>query len=204
MGEFGGTDGYAAEAPSLFDRYERRSFDEVHASILHLLPAGGRALDVGAGTGRDAAALAARGFAVTAVEPTAELREPAQALHPSPAIEWVDDGLPELGTLQQRRGTFDMVLVTAVWMHLTPEERAAAMAGVAPLVAPGGLLSVTLRRGKVPAGRRMFHVEPEELIAQADAAGLHCVFDRDEPSIGEDNRAAGVSWRRVAFERPAA
>ena len=198
---FSGTDGYAAEAPTLFDRYERRSFDEVHAAILDLMPPGGRALDIGAGTGRDAGALAARGFAVTAVEPIAELREPARTLHPSPAIEWIDDGLPELATLIGRAGWYDLVLATAVWMHLDEAERATAMDAVAPLVGAGGILSITLRRGAVPAGRRMFHVDPEEPIAQAAAHGLTCVLDDDEPSIGADNLAAGVSWRRVVFRR---
>lgn len=183
----------------LFERYERRSFDEVHASILNLLPAGGRGLDIGAGTGRDAAALARRGFQVVAVEPTAELREPAKVLHPSPSIEWIDDGLPLLRSLEDRRGHFDVILATAVWMHLDPAERATAMRVVAPLLAPNGLLSITLRRGPVPRGRRMFHVESEEARAAAAACGLKCVIDQDEPSFGTENRAAGVFWRRVAF-----
>ncbi|MGQ3357308.1 MAG: class I SAM-dependent methyltransferase, partial [Phreatobacter sp.] len=68
------TAGYAEEAENLARQYESVTFEEVHAPLLHLLPLSGRALDIGAGSGRDAAALAARGFAVTAVEPTAELR----------------------------------------------------------------------------------------------------------------------------------
>jgi len=201
MSAFSGTDGYAAEAPVLFRRYEARSFEEVHASILDLLPAGGRALDVGAGTGRDAGALARRGSAVTAAEPTSELRDGARRLHPEPEIEWLNDGLPDLAAAHALDTVFDVVLCTAVWMHLDAEERFAAMAAVAPLVEPGGLLSITLRRGPVPSGRRMFHVQSAETIAQAQAGGLRCVLDRDEPSIGEENRAVGVTWRRVAFRR---
>ncbi|WP_204324597.1 class I SAM-dependent methyltransferase, partial [Stenotrophomonas maltophilia] len=72
--------------------------------ILHLVPAAPvRAIDIGAGTGRDAAALAARGHRVLAVEPTAELLAEARRLHPSALIEWLDDGLPELARPGTRR-----------------------------------------------------------------------------------------------------
>ena len=46
------------------------------------------------------------------------MRIPAMALHPSPRIEWLNDSLPELATLRTRRETFDLVMLTAVWMHL--------------------------------------------------------------------------------------
>jgi protein-L-isoaspartate O-methyltransferase len=66
-----GTEGYAEEAESLIRQYESFSFADVHGAELHLIPpAPCRALDVGSGTGRDAAALAAMGHSVLAVEPT--------------------------------------------------------------------------------------------------------------------------------------
>ncbi|MBX9797320.1 bifunctional 2-polyprenyl-6-hydroxyphenol methylase/3-demethylubiquinol 3-O-methyltransferase UbiG [Sphingomonas sp.] len=202
MTSFPGTDGYAAEAPTLVERYERRSFEEVHDAILHLVPAGGAyVLDIGAGTGRDAAALAGRGNRVLAVEPTTELRVPAALRHPSPAISWIDDGLPALAAVHARGERFDFVLATAVWMHLDEGERARAFGAVAGLIAPGGHWSVTLRRGPVPAGRRMFHVPAAEMAAQAAEAGLTVVMNRKEPSIGAENLASGVWWRRLVFKR---
>ncbi|MFE2409972.1 SAM-dependent methyltransferase, partial [Kitasatospora sp. NPDC059408] len=57
-----GTAGYGAEAQALALQYESVTFAEVHREMLHLFPAPPAAvLDVGAGTGRDAAALAALG-----------------------------------------------------------------------------------------------------------------------------------------------
>jgi hypothetical protein len=53
-----GTENYADEAPELLKRYESISFADAHAPVLHLIPpAPCRALDIGAGTGRDAAGL---------------------------------------------------------------------------------------------------------------------------------------------------
>ena len=92
-----GTEGYAEQAEALVAQYESLGFAENHHSILPLVPTTPcRVLDIGAGTGRDAAGFAALGHNVLAIEPTAAMRERAITLHPSPRIEWLDDSLPEL------------------------------------------------------------------------------------------------------------
>ena len=53
-------------------------------------------LDVGAGTGRDAAWLARLGHEVVAVEPSAAMRAEAERRHPAARIRWIDDRLPGL------------------------------------------------------------------------------------------------------------
>jgi hypothetical protein len=110
-----GTEGYAEAAPELIQRYDNLVFAEVHRPMLHLIPrVPCSAVDIGAGTGRDAAHLAAMGHRVVAVEPTDALRIPGMALHPSPLIEWLDDSLPDLAVLRARRQRFDLAMLTAV------------------------------------------------------------------------------------------
>ena len=155
-------------------------------------------LDIGAGTGRDAAYFAALGHSVVAVEPVDALRMGAQRLHPSPRIEWLADGLPELARLRGR--LFDAVLLTAVWMHLDAPERARAMPVVAALVAPAGLLILSLRHGPGPPGRRMFDVPTEEPIAAAAREGLTCLVNTITASVQADK--PGVRWTRLAFRKP--
>ena len=198
-----GTEGYAEQAQTLIPRYESRSFDQVHAQFLHLLPdKPGRVLDIGAGTGRDAAALAEMGHSVTAVEPTAEFRTGARGRHPSSRIEWRDDSLPELKSLAGHDGEFDLILSSAVWMHLDEGQRRRAMPNVARLLRPSGVLILSLRHGPVPPGRRMFEVTGDETVTLAQAEGLELELrlDRQESVLGQPD----VFWTRLAFRRPAA
>jgi protein-L-isoaspartate O-methyltransferase len=59
---------YEQNAVQLVDQYESLAFEEVYSSLLDLLPApDSTVLDIGAGSGRDAAWFAARGDDVVAV-----------------------------------------------------------------------------------------------------------------------------------------
>jgi SAM-dependent methyltransferase len=196
-----GTEGYAAEAARLIPQYESLAFADLHRAVMTLLPPPpARVLDIGAGTGRDAAALAALGHRVLAIEPTAALREAGQRLHPSPHLAWLDDALPDLPQLVACNERFDLVMLIAVLMHLDAAERARAMAPIAAAVAPGGLLYLTLRRGPVPPGRRMFEVADAEICALAEARGLALVHQSSHGDVfGRD----GVTWSALAFRRPA-
>ncbi|MFF2846906.1 class I SAM-dependent methyltransferase [Streptomyces sp. NPDC058001] len=192
-----GTAGYAEAADALAVQYEEVTFGEVHRDVLKLVPAEpGRILDVGAGTGRDAAALAARGHRVVAVEPTAELRAHGQRIHADSGIDWVDDVLPDL-TLSRHAGRFEAVFATAVWMHLDAEERERAMARIAALLLPGGRFFVNLRHGPVPDGRHMFDVSPAETTELGAAYGLRTVHRSERPDLhGRDS----VRWSCLVLQ----
>jgi SAM-dependent methyltransferase len=191
------TAGYSAKAQALARQYESVSFEDVHGDVLDLLPRPpARALDIGAGTGRDAAALAARGYQVTAVEPTPEFRAIGQSLHQDAAIVWIDDALPALATVQ---GNFDFILLSAVWMHLDVEQRATAMGRVAALLHVGGVVAISLRRGPDHPDRIMFHVTVEETMALAEAYGLRLLYSGERPGRFDQ---PGVWWSRLALRRP--
>ena len=195
-----GTEGYADEAEALVKQYESIPFTEVHRQVIHLIPtAPSRILDIGAGTGRDAAGFAAMGHSVTAVEPTAELRLRAKALHPSAKIQWLDDSLPDLVHLHGRGEIFDVVMLTAVWMHLNDQQRRRAMPRVAGLVRTGGLMMLSLRHGPVPPGRRMFEVTADETIRLAQEHDLRVIlkYHHQDGLLGRP----GVTWTRLAFSK---
>ncbi|MBI2737401.1 MAG: class I SAM-dependent methyltransferase [Rhodospirillales bacterium] len=191
-----GTEGYGETAAERVKQYEGITFAHVHRDILHLFPTTpSRVIDIGAGTGRDAAAFAGLGHAVTAVEPTPELRSEAQRLHPQP-IAWIDDSLPDLDRVHALGQRYDVVMFTAVWMHLDQAQRERAMARVAPLVRPDGLMALSLRHGPVPAGRRMFEVSAEETCELAARHGLAAIHRSKGPAtLG----GPAVWWDRLAF-----
>lgn len=197
-----GTEGYAEQAEVLVPQYEALDFDEKHREVMPWFPpAPSRVLDIGAGTGLDAAGFAARGHSVLAVEPTAELRDAGRRLHPE--LDWLDDALPELALTRARGERFDLVMLIAVWMHLDAGEREAAMPAVAALLAPGGRLVMALRHGPVPCGRRMFDVGAQETQALAARHGLVTRLSMLTGSVMAQNIAAGVTWSRLVLERPA-
>ncbi|WP_328323950.1 MULTISPECIES: class I SAM-dependent methyltransferase [unclassified Streptomyces] len=186
------TAGYADAADALVEQYESVSFADVHRDVLHLFPSRPSVvLDIGAGSGRDAAALAGQGHRVLAVEPTAELRSLGQQVHAGQAIEWIDDSLPELRVLRGRDQRFDLILLTAVWMHLDGLQRESAMEGIAGLLAAGGQVVLSLRHGPIPAGRRMFDVSPDETVRLARGHGLSLVHlsEHEDP-----HGRSGVRW----------
>lgn len=196
------TAGYASEVDALFKRYEARDATAVHAPWSHFFPESpAHILDIGAGTGRDAAMFAALGHTVTAVEPVDVLRTRAAELHPEPQITWLADALPNLTETRALNQAFNAILMHAVWMHLTEAERATAMPHLAALMAPGARLLMSLRHGPVPAGRRMFDVSGEETIALASSVSLNCLYHDRSGSIQAENRVQNIEWTKLVFEK---
>jgi SAM-dependent methyltransferase len=192
-----GIDGYAAEADRLAVDYERLRSNVTYPVLAGFWPAPpARVCDIGAGTGRDAALFAARGHEVVAVEPTDALRAHGARLHPE--LTWLDDGLPGLVRLRATGARFDLVYVNAVLMHLDANERPGALASLRHMLAPGGVLFITLRHGPVPAGRRMFAVDAADVIAGLPDLAL--AYHRDHrDGMGRD----AVSWSYLVFRAPA-
>ncbi|MEU5068823.1 class I SAM-dependent methyltransferase [Streptomyces virginiae] len=191
-----GTAGYHEAADQIVRQYEAIAFTDVHAKTLPFFPPPpARIADIGAGSGRDAAALAKLGHAVVAVEPTAELMALARSLHGDVGISWIGDALPHL---DQLTGQFDLVLITAVWMHLSPRERRQGMRRVASLIACGGRLAMTLRHGPVPCGRHMYDVSAAETIGLAEENDLWLIHVDDAADLQE---RPGVSWSSIVMQK---
>lgn len=54
--------------------------------------------------------------------------------------KWLDDALPGLERVVARGERFDLVLLSAAWLHLDAAEQSVAMPTLASLLAPGGTL----------------------------------------------------------------
>ena len=194
--------GYAADAAALIPAYEALATPDVLAPVLALLPVRpSRILDIGAGTGRDAAYLAGKGHHVVAVEPVAVLRDAAMALHPDPQIRWVDDDLPALARVRAAGERHDLILVIGVWQHLPANEHRDEVSTLADLLASGGRLIVSLRHGTSAPARPCFRGDPDRIVEYAVEVGLRVRMRADAGSLQQANRDLGVSWTWLCFEQ---
>ena len=159
---------YDANANIVAPRYEGVTATSVHGWIEDLLPgAPATALDVGAGSGRDAAWLDSRGLDVIAAEPSGSMQEAGAELHPDATFRWVEDRLPSLANVTRSGLTFDLIIVNAVWMHLPANERPRAFRKMINLLKPGGLLVISLRMGQEDSERGFHPVSAEEVESLA-------------------------------------
>jgi SAM-dependent methyltransferase len=99
----------------------------------------GRALDLGAGEGRNAIWLAERGWRVTAVDFSGIGLQKARRLAEARGVEvnWIE---ADLRSYPPARGAFDLVVL--VYIHLPGEERRSVVRRAADAVAAGGTLLV--------------------------------------------------------------
>lgn len=199
---------YNDKATDFFHQYEAVTAAEVHRSWLGLISQQpqGWALDIGAGSGRDARFLTALGFRVTAVEPANALRDQAMAYgQQQPAakyeIQWLADQLPNLAKVIDLQQKFDLVLLSAVWMHLTAKERALALPVLFSLMAPDALLVMTLRYGDFSDGRSSYPVSVDEvfdLIKQYQLSLSSVLITHlDADALGRSD----VLWQTVVLKK---
>ncbi len=191
---------YENNSERILEEFERFSFEQTHEALLNHLPKEpGIVLDVGAGTGRDAAGFANLGHDVVAVEPNDKLRISARKLHPSEKICWVDDSLPKLEKVRKNGLTFDVINLSAVWMHVAPSERRKAFRRLASLLTPGGLMCFTLRHGPFEPVRGFWDISPDEVLELARDFGLFSVcVSLEEDQLGRD----GITWTRIILRSP--
>ena len=189
---------YDADAGALAAEYERDPFEKIHQPVLDLLPeAPSSVLDVGAGSGRDAAWFAGQGHQVVALEPAAGMRAEGSRRHAA-GFRWLDDSLPGLDRLVRSGLTFDLVWLSAVWMHVPPACRERAFRKLVSVLSPGGSMMVSLRQGPPPPGRAMAPAMVAEIEELARRLGLQCVrCHRQRDAAGRPGVHWDVVWLRL-------
>ena len=191
---------YEAHAREAAERYEQADSARLHAWLEDFLPQERAAvLDVGAGSGRDAAWLASKGHDVVAIEPVAAMRKEAQRRHPQANIQWQSDRLPELQTITRTGLSFDFILLSAVWMHVAPRNRKRAFRKLTNLLKPGGALAISLRHGPAAPDRGMHEAAPEEIEKLAREHGAFVAFREESGDLLGRN---DVRWTQLVVRLP--
>ena len=200
---------YNKNAQKLAEVYLSKTFEQVHHSwqgflIPILNKDDARILDLGAGAGRDSKFMAESGAGknvhITAVEPAQMLSEFGKNITKHLNVNWMDDVLPDLVQVTKQEISFDLILLSAVWMHIPHSKRQRSLRKLANLLKPGGKLVISLRHGPSENDRQMFAVCSDELIQQAKEFGLTplLVTDKVDDVIGRDE----ISWQTVVLQLP--
>lgn len=192
---------YSDKAQHYYALYNSVEAENVHNGWKAFLDSSksGMALDVGAGSGRDANWLAQKGWQVVAIEPANGLRELAQQ-SAQKNIVWCDSSLPALESLPIPTQKFDLILLSAVWMHLPVETRPEALTRLSTLLSPGGRIFVSLRFGPTDDERPMYPVSYKELAALASDNALTARNLNPVP-INDSLSRSDVAWVTVELTR---
>jgi len=210
-------DFYNNSVKEITRQYLSLSFEDVHSHWTHHLQSAlkkqnAAILDVGAGAGRDVsyiAKLAAQYSSDTssqniyAVEPAIEMMKVGQATTQNQNVHWLQDALPSLDKTTKLEISFDLILLSAVWMHIAPSNRARSMRKLANLLKPGGKIVISLKFGMTKEEqqeRSTYDVSVEEVERLAQNLGLIAQLE-SSTSIDKLNRA-GIYWQTVVLQMP--
>jgi SAM-dependent methyltransferase len=197
---------YRRHAASLADGYEALAFEDAHPDLVTIVTAerAGSALtvlDVGAGTGRDAAWLADQGHKVVAVEPSEAMQAIGKKLHAEKPITWLFDSLPTLEEIHATDERFDIIVLSAVWMHVPAAERKEALESIYSLLLPGGTAYLTLRIGPEEPTRGIQSVSIEEFLRLASELSISVKqLASQDDLLGRKH----IVWQAVRIDKPKA
>jgi len=175
--------------------HEQQPPADLHALVRRFFRPGLTA-DIGCGSGRDAAWLAANGFPTIGYDPSQGLLEQARAAYPE--LKFETAALPELHGIAD--GTFDNVLCETVIMHVDRAAIAPSVRRLLAILKPGGILALSWRVEQAdrrdPQGR-LYSAFDKELVVGALAATT-VLLDEEITAPSSGNRIHRVAARKSA------
>lgn len=144
-------------------------FADLQNRFLEILPDGGRILDFGCGSGRDAKYFCDRGYIVDAVDGSAALCEAAEKRIGRPVRRMLFE---ELDAVE----IYDGIWACASVLHVTPEKLPEIFRRMAEALKPAGVLYVSFKYGTFSGmrnGRYFTDLTEESLLSLAEQSGFH-------------------------------
>lgn len=190
---------YDAQSAKLSAQYQSVQTEDVLAGLKSRLHRQ-RALDIACGNGRDAKWLAQQGFVVDAVDGAPGMIREAQAMNPHENVTYSVDLMPDLQGIRATGQKYDLMVMSAAWMHLDAPARAKMFQTLCDLANPGAVMFITLRHGPAPADRPMYAVSAEELRDMAADFLVH--FEHITDGKADKLGRGDVWWDSVSLKMP--
>jgi SAM-dependent methyltransferase len=156
-------DYYNTNAPNLARRYEGADVKKMQQQLLETFPEGSRLLEIGSGSGREAAFLLAHRRDVRCIEASESMVIEALRIHPELEGRIVCGMVP--GSFPSDPAGFEGIYAVASLMHLAAEPLTETLHRIRAALKPGGrfLFSVPLQRPGldetgIDTGGRYFHM----------------------------------------------
>jgi SAM-dependent methyltransferase len=188
---------YEENAVELSASYEGAQLDMLYQAMSSHFPAGSSLLEIGCGSGRDAARLLAAGYGVQAVDGSENLLAEALKLHPELVARTHHVLLP--ATLPFAAAGFDGFYSVACLMHFSGGQIAEILNEARRVLKPAGrgLVSVPTRRADInndgidQHGRTFKLFSPAEWLEIFTKCGFSAKAGKEEPDgAGRE----GISW----------
>ncbi len=177
-------------AENLIQQYDSVGFEDVHPELIEYFSSPpGKILDIGAGSGRDAAWLQKVGYEVIAVEPSEEMRIAGQRKNQN--VIWIDDKLPHLKKISADNGAFDAILISGVFMFLDKCDQQNSLKRLKQLLKTGGRMFLLVRFGSAEPERGLYDIDKKDLLNLIASEGFKVL----EENHAEDQfQRENVNW----------
>ena len=195
---------YSQHSLEVAEKYESADVTHLHDFLSSSLKPGGRLLELGCGSGRDAAFMVSQGFKVLATDGAASMVEQTKRHHPELAGHVLHLKLPD--GLSNALGIFDGIYAVAVLMHLSVPQIKTTISAVTSLLAAKGrfAFSVPARRDDIitnefdSKGRRFTALSSNEWKTLCLKSNLQIV----RTMISEDGLGrGGIVWMNCLAEK---
>jgi len=195
---------YDQHVSALTQRYEAANMSTIHELLLHHLPRGCSVLEIGCGSGRDAAFLFKNRYQVTAIDASANMIAAAQAHHPEMKDRFVQASMPLETTHPLLECKVHALVCIAMVMHIPNQDLFAFASQIRDLVLPGGILFLSFSMGRPDLledrdsqGRLYIERPSEELQLIFERLGFRWVAQHKN----QDALHREIQWNTLVMER---
>ena len=188
---------YEKNAKQLSQRYESANVGHIHSLLTDTFPDTSHLLEIGCGSGRDAAFMIKNGYSILATDGSEEMIETAKQCHPELNNVLHVMHIPD--DISFEPSSFDGIYSIATLMHLEKNDIESTINKISTIMKKGSsfLFSVSIQRddidsdGKDVMGRHFTTMPESEWIGYCEKYGMRLKYSK---ITGDGLDRDGIAW----------